>query len=542
MSRPEISQYEVIAEPAEAGQRLDAFLAARLKTEGLSREKIKSLIREGRVRVNGNPCDSPKIAVRAGDAILLEREAARTRLEPEDGALAVLYRDEYLAVLDKPAGLTVHPCPNRPSGTLAHRLVAHFPELAAQEGFRPGIVHRLDMDTSGLLVAALSEKSRQALAAMFAGREVFKEYLALVGGVPAKEEEHIETCMGRDPANKVRMAVLASGRPAKSLRRTLYADPDGRFSVQAVRIFTGRTHQIRVHMAHIGHPLLGDVLYGGDGRAADRQMLHAHRLAFRHPFSDEEMRFTCPPPPDFFDCLRRLLTRPLRVALTGSPGCGKSTLLRFLGELGLPVIGADALVAALYQPGQAGHLALRSRFGTRFVPGADSPVDKKKLTEAMLEEPLLRREVEALIHPLVRRAVEEFWGNHPQAPAAVAEIPLYFEAGYHKGGHPPLAVGVRRPFEPRRALLMERRGWSARMVDTVESWQWPEEGKLRACNLVVDNTGTEDDLRSEAKRLAATLAELAGSETSALLAGIGRVWEARAWGGGAPDPEKQRLP
>lgn len=528
MNLPETFRHDVVVENVDAGSRLDAFLAARLKEEGLSREKIKELIREGRVRLNNIPCTSPKTAVRSGDTIGLEREAEPSRLEPEAGDLAVLYRDEYLAVLDKPAGLTVHPCPNRPSGTLAHRLVAHFPELAAMEGFRPGIVHRLDKDTSGLLVAALSEKSRQALAALFAEHEVFKEYLALIRGVPNTEEQRIETFMGRDPRNKVKMAVLPAGRPAKSLRRTLYADPAGYFSVQAVRIFTGRTHQIRVHMAHIGHPILGDVLYGGSATDAPRQMLHAHRLAFRHPFTEREMRFTCPPPDDFLECLRKLTAKPLRVALTGSPGSGKSTLLRLLGELGLPVVGADALVAELYKPGNAGHLALRSRFGGRFAPDPHGAVDKKALAEAMREDPRTRREVEALIHPLVHREVEEFWAKHREAPAAVAEIPLYFEAEYHKAADPPLTVGVGRPFALRRELLIQRNGWDETLADAVESWQWPEAEKLRACDLVVDNTGSPEDLKAAASGLAAELKRRAEQSNAALWEEIRQLWETRA--------------
>ncbi len=528
MSRPETFRHDVVVENADSGSRLDAFLAARLKEEGLSREKIKELIREGRVRLNNAPCTSPKTAVHSGDLVDLEREAESSRLEPEAGDLTVLYRDEYLAVLDKPAGLTVHPCPNRPSGTLAHRLVAHFPELAAMEGFRPGIVHRLDKDTSGLLVAALSEKSRLALAALFAEHEMFKEYLALVRGVPSANEERIETFMGRDPRNKVKMAVLPAGRPAQSLRRTLYADPAKYFSVQAVRILTGRTHQIRVHMASIGHPILGDILYGGDAKDAPRQMLHAHRLAFRHPFTEREMRFTCPPPEDFLECLRRVTATPLRVVLTGSPGSGKSTLLRFLGELGLPVVGADSLVADLYKPSNAGHLALRSHFGRRFVPDPHGAVDKKVLAEAMREDPRIRREVEALIHPLVHREVEEFWAKHRDAPAAVAEIPLYFEAGYHKAADPPLTVGVDRPFTLRRKLLIRRKGWDESLADAVESWQWPEAEKLRACDLVVGNTGSPEDLKAAAAHLAAELKKRAEQGNAARLEEIRRIWEARA--------------
>ena len=538
MPQSSVSRYEFVAQTSDSNSRLDAFLASHLKEEGISREKIKTLIREGRVNLGDVPCDSPKTLLRAGDIIRLERETPATSLAPEAGDLTVLYQDEYLAVLDKPAGLTVHPSPNQPDGTLAHRLVAYFPELAGMEGFRPGIVHRLDKNTSGLLIAALSEQSRLALSELFAAREVFKEYLALVQGVPRRQEEVIENFMGRHPTHKTKMAVLPAGDPAKSLRQTLYADPDGKFSVQAVRIFTGRTHQIRVHMAHIGHPILGDSVYGGAkaGPAAPRQMLHAHRLAFRHPFAAEDeseseegmLRFTCPPPEDFLQCLRGLLRKPLRVAVTGSPGSGKSTVLHALEALGLPVISADALVAELYAPDNLGHLALRSHFGKRFVPEPDAPVDKKALSAAMRSDARLRREVESLIHPLVHSEVEAFWAQATEAPARVAEIPLYFEAGYQKEAHPPLSVGVGRPFALRRETLITQRGWSGDLADDMESWHRPEADKLRGCDLVLDNSGTEEALLAQTDELAKTLTARAAKENENRFLAVCGIWEKRA--------------
>ncbi len=541
----QVIRHEFTVAPAETGARLDAVLAGRLQSEGLSREKVKKLIKEGRAELNGRVCDSPKAEVRAGDGLALERPAEAAAIAPEAGEVTVVHRDKELAVLDKPAGLAVHPCPNRPDGTLAHRLVAHFPELAAMEGFRPGIVHRLDKDTSGLLVVALSEKSRQALNALFAGREIFKEYLALTHGVPPQAEETIATPIGRHPTQKTRMAVSKAGKPAKSLRRTLYADPAGRFSVQAVRIFTGRTHQIRVHLAHIGHPIIGDLLYGGAHPAAMRQMLHAHRLAFLPPSADPQaapLRFVCPPPQDFLNCLRQLAHRPLRVALTGSPGCGKSTLLRALGRLDLPTASADALVAELYGPGRAGHLALRSRYGARFVPDPAGPVDKKALTKALLADNRLRREVEELIHPLVDLEMEAFCDRHIPDGLVILEIPLYFEAGFHETPKNTVSVGVHRPFALRCKDLMEKRGWSKRLVERMESWQWPEADKMRACDLVLDNSGSLPELEAKAGELARTLMERACRADAERLENIRKTWENRPWTGLDEALEKHSLP
>ncbi|MDR1686427.1 MAG: dephospho-CoA kinase [Desulfovibrio sp.] len=291
------------ANSAETGRKQGSVLG---RGETLSRETIKKLIRAGKVRVNGEAVLSPKAPVPAGAEIELSVPAPSSPLTPESGPLRILYRDAVLAVIDKEAGLTTHPAPGRPEGTLAHRLLLYFPELAAAGGPRPGIVHRLDKDTGGLMLIALNETCRLALAQHFAERKIFKEYLALVYGVPKPPIGRINAPVGRDPAHKTRMAVTASGRPAESAYRVLYADPAGHFALTSVRIFTGRTHQVRVHMRSIGHPLIGDSLYSDPRRAAagkrpphpasdrklpypfmpGRQMLHAHKLAFVHPFPE----------------------------------------------------------------------------------------------------------------------------------------------------------------------------------------------------------------------------------------------------------------
>ena len=608
-----------VVDRGERPGRLDRFLADKLRESGLSREKVKELIREGRVTVDGCPADSPRREIFPGSEVRVDLPARVSALEPEAGELSVFYRDAELAVLNKPAGLTVHPAPGLTTGTLAHRLVAHFPELAAQEGFRPGIVHRLDKNTSGLMLAALTERCRLALADMFARHAVYKEYLALVRGVPRGSGGVIDAPMGRHPTQKTKMAVVARGKAAKSAWRTLYADPRGRFALVAVRIYSGRTHQVRVHMAHIGHPLWGDAVYGGgepllappasgsgrsrkgkaggsgkearaektlanasrgvpgpvgtalseefsvrhEGEAGAysppiRQMLHAWKLGFVHPFpgamahpavfgpearrvdwpEGEGLLFRCPPPPDFAEVARFLGRETLRVAVTGSPGCGKSSLLEIWRRTGMPVFSADAEVGRLYGKDGDGQRLLRARFGVRFVPDAAGPVDKAALGPAMRDDPLLRREVEALIHPLVRHAVREFWREQEARGMAVAaaEIPLYLETGFGRAGETNfdsaseeaahVLVGVHCPFSLRRQRLMQRRGWGGETIDLMESWQWPEDRKMAACDRVIDNSGTEADLERRAGELTAWLVALRGERESLALARLRAIWDA----------------
>lgn len=576
-SAPE--RHTFLVERARHGSRLDSFLADRLRENGLSREKIKGLIREGKVTVDGNTETSPKSALATGSEVAILAERPPSSLTAESGDIEILYRDAVLAVVNKPAGLTVHPAPNQPTGTLAHRLLAHFPELAAQEGFRPGIVHRLDKDTSGLMLVALTEQCRLALAGQFARHEVYKEYLALTRGVFAAQDGIIDEPIGRHPSNKTKMAVTPHGKPAKSAWRVLYADPRGGWSLVAVRIFSGRTHQVRVHMRHLGHSLLGDALYrsapprqagnipvaNDTARAGfvsrhspQRQMLHAWKLAFTHPLPDkagpsltgklpknmrregDALHFCCPPPSDFGQTVRALVRQPLRVVVTGSPGCGKSALLEILRSKGLPTYSADAEVARLYGAGGDGQRLLRAHFGDRFVPDPSGPVDKTALGAAMRGDDALRREVEALLHPLVWHALQAFWREQERdrKALAVAEIPLYLESGRDRRNvthplpahdtahlHPaPVLVGVHCPFALREERLTHKRGWSRETVARMESWQWPEEKKMRACDKVIDNTGTLADLESGAARLLEELQQLSESRENAVVGHIEPLW------------------
>jgi 23S rRNA pseudouridine1911/1915/1917 synthase len=285
-----------------AGERLDRHVAARL---GAPRNQVQRWIREGWVEVNGAPA-RPSVPVAAGDAITCRPPAPREeRIAPEDEPLALLYEDADLAVLDKPAGLTVHPGAGRATGTLAHRLLARYPEMAGVGGpGRPGIVHRLDRDTSGVLAVARTPASYARLSRAFAEREVGKRYLAIAYGEPRPGAGRIEAPIGRHPTRRKEMAVREGGRPARTLYRTVAAA--GGIALLAVDLETGRTHQIRVHLKSLGHPLVGDPVYGearwkglprkaqGPLAAFPRPALHAWRLAFHHPVTGEPLAFEAP--------------------------------------------------------------------------------------------------------------------------------------------------------------------------------------------------------------------------------------------------------
>ncbi|HJR06029.1 MAG TPA: RluA family pseudouridine synthase [Pyrinomonadaceae bacterium] len=287
----------------EAGARLDAFLA--LRVAGFSRTRLKQSIEDGDVLVEGRAATKGSYKLRAGERVELETPAPpASTFAPEDIPLDIVYEDDSLVVLNKPAGLVVHPAAGVPSGTLANALAFHFQKLSAHAGaMRPGIVHRLDRDTSGLMVVAKTERAHENLADQFRAREVFKSYVALVHGHLKEESGRVEEPLARDPRNRTRMAVVRGGRPALSLYRV--RRPYERFTLLDVEIKTGRTHQIRVHLAHMKHGVVGDKVYNGGRdstvsdvrvraaiRAMGRQFLHAEQLGFRHPQTGAVLRFT----------------------------------------------------------------------------------------------------------------------------------------------------------------------------------------------------------------------------------------------------------
>ncbi len=288
---------------AEDEARLDSYLAR--VEPSLSRSRIKSLIEDGHVLVEGAPC-KPSRKLRPGERLVLSVPPPQPIApQPEAIPVDVVYQDSHLLVLDKPAGLSVHPGPGHPAHTLVNALLALIPDLPGIGGYlRPGIVHRLDKDTSGLMVVAKTEAAHVDLSRQLKERTTSKGYLALAQGRVSPAEGTIDAPLGRDPIHRKRMAVVDGGRTARTGYRVLRYIGDA--SVLEVTTHTGRTHQIRVHMAHLGHPLIGDAVYGRKHPQLARHFLHANRLGFTHPATREWVEFTVPLPNDLSQFLGSL--------------------------------------------------------------------------------------------------------------------------------------------------------------------------------------------------------------------------------------------
>ena len=318
------------ADASHAGQRLDRFLSERLPQ--LSRTRVQALIKEGHASCRGATIEDVKYRVKPGDRFELSLPpTVSAELGGEAIPLEIVYEDDALIVIDKPAGLVVHPGAGHATGTLVNALIAHCGTSLSGIGgvARPGIVHRLDKDTSGLMVVAKTDQAHHALAEQFAdhGRsgQLKRGYLALVWGAPARSHGKIDAPIGRHPTSRTKMAVLkAKGRGAVTHWRVVATFGRGDepiASLLACTLETGRTHQVRVHLAHIGHPLIGDPLYGQGFKsklrklpeplkstlaALPRQALHAYRLGFHHPQTGKAMHFTSPLPEDMLKVIRFL--------------------------------------------------------------------------------------------------------------------------------------------------------------------------------------------------------------------------------------------
>ncbi|HWX50552.1 MAG TPA: RluA family pseudouridine synthase [Roseomonas sp.] len=306
--------FEITADAAQAGDRLDRFLAAAIGT--LSRSRVKALIEAGHVTRDGAPATDPSETVRAGAHYrVAPPPAVEAAPQPQAMPLDILFEDRHLIVLDKPAGLVVHPAPGNQDGTLVNALLAHAGEELTGIGGerRPGIVHRLDKDTSGVMVVAKTEVAHQALSAAFASRDLERAYLGLVWGVPTPLAGEIDAPIGRHPTDRKRMAVVSRGGKAALTRYITERAWGTHCALLRCRLATGRTHQIRVHLSQLGHALVGDPVYlrrvpaaarGLPAAVRDallafpRQALHAETLGFQHPVTGEMLRFSSPLPAD----------------------------------------------------------------------------------------------------------------------------------------------------------------------------------------------------------------------------------------------------
>lgn len=531
--------------PSGLAERLDKFLAVRVVH--VSRETIKRAILDGHCSVDGNVCQEPKCKIRRDQQITLSLPSTGTELVAQSLGLQYIYKDATIAVVNKPAGLTVHPCPSCTDTTLVHGLLYNFPQLAALGGERPGIVHRLDKDTSGVMVVALQETTRLRLTEAFAERKVHKTYLAIVHGIPAQTGTCTAT-MGRHPIQKVKMAVVHNGRTAHTDWERVYADPEGRFSILRIILHTGRTHQIRVHMQHVGHPLLGDSVYSLPNKfapcaIAPRQMLHAWRLEIPNkicctqdsapessPVSvasrETNMHtFTAPLPADFISTARKLDQSTIWAVLTGSPGCGKSAVLEGLHQKGHAVCSADQLVHNLYTPNTPLWHALRFRFGLEVIEASTGNINRKHLFALMCNDPAVRHEVNQLVHPVVDENVRAFLRATSDSPIRIVEIPLWFESmqsQIRKQGAltPDMVIAVHCEDAQRLHRLQEHRAWSPEMCATMDSWQLAQAEKVKRSDYVVPNSSTLEALEAEVDQLEVTLKALALRKSEKLLTAL----------------------
>lgn len=287
-----------ILESDRAGDRLDIFLTQRCS--GLSRSRIKKLIIDGYATIDGKKV-SPAYKLRAGQRVTIEFPApSPTNIAAQRIPLSVVYEDDDMLVIDKPAGMAMHPGAGQPDATMVNALLGMYRDIASVGGVgRPGLVHRLDKDTSGLVAVARTDAAHAALSAQFRDRTVSKRYLALVSGTLDPPHAIIDAPIGRHPRDRKRMAIVEGGRPSVTAYRTIASIPKYTFAEAHPR--TGRTHQIRVHFASVGHPTIGDALYGHTGHAEarlGRHFLHAAGLELDHPTTGARVSFECPMPED----------------------------------------------------------------------------------------------------------------------------------------------------------------------------------------------------------------------------------------------------
>ncbi len=489
--------------------RIDKFLHEKLKVHGYSREQVKALILKGAVCVIGEKFLSlkPKTKVGIGDRIEVILPKTEV-LMPEKGNLNVVYEDEYLVVIDKPPYLTTHPAPSCRETTLVNILLHRYPQIRQLDRERPGIVHRLDKDTSGLMVVALKKEVQDLLKEAFSKRKVKKKYLVLVHGKMRPPCGEIKLLMDRDHVTKTKMRVYADrGRESITRYRVIREFQGYNISFIEAEILTGRTHQIRLHFSYKGHPVLGDKIYSNGKKIHDeilrklvkRQMLHAWKLEFEHPITGESLKFTSPVPGDFYRTLLYLgKKRPMVVGVTGSVGCGKSKVCELLSKGRYPLWSADVAVENLYKKGNAGYEMIKRTFGESFVN--EKEVNKKHLFMHMATDRNFREEVERIIHPLVYMELKSFLEKHKRDLMVIAEVPLLVEAGWKEDRTESIfdvVIGVFCENEVRFKRLEKIRGWTREQILNIDKWQMPQEQKLKQCHIIVDNSYSLDRLKHQ---------------------------------------------
>ncbi len=288
------------------GKRLDIFLQSML--EEMSRAGVQKLIEDGLVKVNGKDIKKAGTKLKGNEIVEVKiPEEEVPELKPENIPIDIVYEDEYIAVINKTSNMTVHPAQNIYTGTLVNALLYHFKSLSNinEDNIRPGIVHRLDKDTSGLIIIAKTNEAHEKLVEMFQSKNMKKTYIAICKGNFSQKSGRIENLIGRDPYERKRMAVVeTNGKPAITNYEVIDEVQD--FSLMKVNIETGRTHQIRVHMKFLNHPILGDSTYGSPSKLAERQMLHAYMLEFIHPVTKESIKVKGKLPGDFENIIKKL--------------------------------------------------------------------------------------------------------------------------------------------------------------------------------------------------------------------------------------------
>ncbi len=295
----------IIIKSNEEGSRVDKFLAG---STSYSRSYIHRLIDEGRIKIN-DKIEKASYKIKTGDEISIDLPPVRAIVaQPEDIPLDIIFEDDYLLIINKPQNMVVHPAPGNYTGTVVNALLYSHKNLSAINGvLRPGIVHRLDKDTSGLLIVAKDDRTHRGLAEQLKDHQIVKKYLTLVDGVIKDDENIIITPIGRNPKDRKKMAVVENGKEAVTKYEVIERLKD-KYTILQVNIKTGRTHQIRVHMSYIGHPIVGDAVYGKKTNefGINGQLLHAYSLDFIHPITGEQMNFAVPLPDYFTEVLKKL--------------------------------------------------------------------------------------------------------------------------------------------------------------------------------------------------------------------------------------------